>query len=356
MKTVSLPGGTTIEYVVDGQNRRIGKKVNGTLTTGWLYQNQLNPVAELDGTGAIISRFVYGTKANVPDYLIKDGVTYRIVSDHLGSPRLVINTTDGMVAQRIAYDAFGNIASDTNPGFQPFGFAGGLYDQHTGLVRFGARDYDVQVGRWTAKDPIRFQARELGLYIYGGNDPINFIDPSGLDLMNSLMIGLGEGLVGGAVAAGVIAISPGLAVPLAIIGSAAVAYELYALASNPCTTADDWARFGGNLGGGGLGFKGVNVLAARAASNLGASAPVGRIGSPMNVRGGANTPGTVNGLQYSGHAFDQMQGRGITPSVVEDTIAHGTRAAGYDGATIYTTEQMRVIVNPNGSIKTVIPQ
>lgn len=115
LKTVSLPGGTTIEYVVDGQNRRIGKKVNGTLTTGWLYQNQLNPVAELDGTGAIISRFVYGTKANVPDYMIKAGVTYRIVSDHLGAPRLVVNTATGAVAQRLDYDEFGNITQDTAP-------------------------------------------------------------------------------------------------------------------------------------------------------------------------------------------------------------------------------------------------
>jgi len=38
------------------------------------------------------------------------------------------------------YDEFGNVLLDTNPGFQPFGFAGGLSDQRTGLVRFGARD------------------------------------------------------------------------------------------------------------------------------------------------------------------------------------------------------------------------
>lgn len=180
LKSVSLPGGTNIEYVVDGQNRRIGKKVNGVLTTGWLYQNQLNPVAELDGTGAVVSRFVYGSKANVPDYMIKSGVTYRIVSDHLGSPRLVINTTDGSVAQRIDDDEFGNITADTNPGFQPFGFAGGLYDQHTGLTRFGARDYDAQVGRWTAKDPIQFRGKSSNLYGYVLNDPIDFQDPSGL--------------------------------------------------------------------------------------------------------------------------------------------------------------------------------
>ncbi len=181
LKTAALPGGLTIDYVVDGQNRRIGKKVNGVLTQGFLYQNQLNPVAELDGTGTIVSRFVYGTKANVPDYMIKGGVTYRIVSDHLGSPRFVINTTDGSIVQRIDYDEFGIIAQDTNPGFQPFGFAGGLYDQHTGLTRFGARDYDAQVGRWTAKDPIRFFAADTNLYGYILGDPLNLIDSFGLE-------------------------------------------------------------------------------------------------------------------------------------------------------------------------------
>jgi RHS repeat-associated protein len=69
---------------------------------------------------------------------------------------------------------------DTNPGFQPFGFAGGLYDPHTNLVRFGARDYDPEVGRWTSKDPIRFAGGDTNLYGYTFSDPINFVDPSGL--------------------------------------------------------------------------------------------------------------------------------------------------------------------------------
>jgi RHS repeat-associated protein len=156
--------------------------VNGTLVQGFLYQNQLNPVAELDGTGAVVSRFVYGTKANVPDYLIKGGVTYRIVGDHLGSPRLVIDIATGAVAQRLDYDEFGNVLLDTNPGFQPFGFAGGLYDQHTGLTRFGARDYDAVTGRWTAKDPIDFDAGEANLYAYVNGDPVTFTDPNGLQV------------------------------------------------------------------------------------------------------------------------------------------------------------------------------
>ena len=75
--------------------------------------------------------------------MLRGGVTYRIFSDHVGNPRLVVNTSTGQVAQRMDYDEFGNVINDTNPGFQPFGFAGGLYDQHTKFVHFGARDYDT---------------------------------------------------------------------------------------------------------------------------------------------------------------------------------------------------------------------
>jgi RHS repeat-associated protein len=64
---------------------------------------------------------------------------------------------------------------------QPFGFAGGLQDRDTGLVRFGARDYDPQVGRWVSKDPIRFDGGDTNIYIYSGNDPINRADAAGMD-------------------------------------------------------------------------------------------------------------------------------------------------------------------------------
>ena len=177
---VVLPDGAQIEYLIDGQHRRIGKKLAGVLTKGFLYDGQLRIVAELDGVGSLVSRFVYSTKANVPDYMVKGGVTYRIISDHLGSPQLVVNTADGSIAQQLAYDEFGNVLTDTNPGFQPFGFAGGLYDLDTGLVRFGARDYDAETGRWTTKDPIRFGGGDTNLYGYVLNDPLNFKDPLGL--------------------------------------------------------------------------------------------------------------------------------------------------------------------------------
>jgi RHS repeat-associated protein len=134
----------------------------------------------VDASGNVVQRFVYGTRINVPDYMVADGTTYRLISDHLGSVRLVVDATTGVVAQRLDYDEFGKVMSDTNAGFQPFGFAGGLYDADTGLVRFGARDYDPEVGRWTAKDPILFDGGQANLYVYVGNDPVNWIDPIGM--------------------------------------------------------------------------------------------------------------------------------------------------------------------------------
>ena len=86
----------------------------------------------------------------------------------------------GNVAKIIEYDCFGNIINDTNSSFiLPFGFAGGLLDRDTNLVRFGYRDYDLDVGRWTAKDQIGFAGGSVDLYGYCLNEPIRFIDPCG---------------------------------------------------------------------------------------------------------------------------------------------------------------------------------
>jgi RHS repeat-associated protein len=67
-----------------------------------------------------------------------------------------------------------------------------LHDRDTGLIRFGYRDYDPDVGRWTAKDPIRFAGGDTDLYGYVLNNPVNLIDPEG-------KVGGLAGAIGGAI-------------------------------------------------------------------------------------------------------------------------------------------------------------
>jgi RHS repeat-associated protein len=178
---VVLPGGTTtITYEIDGLNRRVGKKVNGTVQRRWVYMDQYRIAAELNSAGTITKRFIYGSKGNIPDYVVASGVKYRIISDQLGSPRLVVNQSTGAIQQRIDHDEFGRVIEDSNPGFLPFGFAGGLYDYQTGIVRFGARDYDPEYARWTSKDPISFRGGDENLFGYVAQEPVNDNDPSGL--------------------------------------------------------------------------------------------------------------------------------------------------------------------------------
>ena len=178
LRGVTLPDGTQIGYLVDGFGRRVGKTVNGVLLKQWLWRGRLQPVAELDGSGNVTARFVY-LRGNDPSLIVATGATYRLVKDERGSVRQVIDVATGVVMEDIGYDTWGRVLSDTNPGFQAFGFAGGLYESETGLVRFGARDYDAEIGRWTSKDPLGLDGGP-NTYVYVENDPSNRTDPSGL--------------------------------------------------------------------------------------------------------------------------------------------------------------------------------
>jgi RHS repeat-associated protein len=188
LKRVTLPDARVITYENDPTGRRITKRVDGVVVRRWIWLDALRPIAELDGAGNLVAHFVYADGINVPEYIVRHDApgTYRLIKDHLGSVRLVVDANTGTVLQEMKHDAFGRVIADTSPGWQPFGFAGGLYDADTGLTRFGARDYDAGVGRWLAKDPIRFEGGDTNLYAYCGNDPVNCVDPYGLQAQLNL--------------------------------------------------------------------------------------------------------------------------------------------------------------------------
>lgn len=181
LRSVMLPGAMEpIDFLVDPWNRRVGKATSGTITEGYLFQDALRPVAKLDSSGNIVQRFVYGDRNNTLEYLEAAAATYRVISDRRGSPLLIVDTVTGEIAQRIVRDEFGRILLDSAPGFLCVDFAGGFREESTGFVRFGARDYDPCVGRWTTRDPVGFSGGSANLFAYAMNDPINFVDPSGL--------------------------------------------------------------------------------------------------------------------------------------------------------------------------------
>ena len=207
---VVLPGDYVIQYTLDAAGRRVAKSVNGQLRQAWLYRDSTRPVAELDASGAVVARFVYADNAiadtsaldslndrlglssgspvtavvGAPAYVVQGGQTLRVIADHLGSARLLVNASTGVVVEALDYDEFGNVIPATGANVPTLAFGGGLYDADTNLVHFGARDYDAQTGRWTSKEPVKTSGA-LNFYQYANGDPINGSDHSGLAPLTS---------------------------------------------------------------------------------------------------------------------------------------------------------------------------
>ena len=100
--------------------------------------------------------------------------------DQVGTVK-VLTLRNGRPYKTMVYDSFGVLLLDNKPElFMPIGFAGGLSDPDTGLVRFGYRDYDPLVGRFTAPDPLGDTGGDHDLYDYCVDDPVTMNDPSGL--------------------------------------------------------------------------------------------------------------------------------------------------------------------------------
>ena len=173
----------TETFAYDPLGRRTAKTANG-VTTNFLHDGD-NEIAEYDGSGTLTRRFVPGSA--IDDYvamITAAGVKTFVHTDKMGSVIAVSDTSGAIVEGPYTYDAYGNCftsagASCTAVGI-PFRFAGQRFDAETNLYYYRARYYGPGIGRFYETDPAGY-GPDLNPYTYGGNDPTDRIDPTGLE-------------------------------------------------------------------------------------------------------------------------------------------------------------------------------
>lgn len=185
--------GQSVSYSYDGLGRMTARSVGGE-TTQFLYGNPLSPFT-LTHTRApddTLTTYYYDEYGELLG-LERGGTLYYVAVDQVGSPRIVFDSS-GSVVREIDYDAWGLVTADSNSAFElAIGFAGGITDDLTGLVRFAFRLYDPGSGRWATTDPARFDGGG-NLYRYVGNNPVQYRDPLGLFCIGGeLFKGIGGG-------------------------------------------------------------------------------------------------------------------------------------------------------------------
>jgi len=169
--SVSIGGSTTtMEY--DHTGMRVKKDGGGGLT---LYPFQGYEIAP----GGEITKFI---RIGVETFAAKRGASkFFYHNDHLGSVN-VITDGSGARCQLNEYDPWGKISRSEGGGEGIIRFTGQKLDVESGLLYYGGRYYDPELGRFISPDPFvqeMFNPQSLNRYAYVTNNPVNYIDPSG---------------------------------------------------------------------------------------------------------------------------------------------------------------------------------
>lgn len=164
-----------IDYEYDYQGRLIAKTIVGQKTSYIWDSDYL--VAEVNESGQVVKRYVYGNSIDEVILVIANGTNYWCLQDGLGS---VVATTDnnGAVVGTCSYDIYGNVYNgDLGP--VPHGLAGMRRDTDADLYYVRERWYSPSEGKFLSPDPVGLIG-EFNLSAYVGNNPVNITDLIGL--------------------------------------------------------------------------------------------------------------------------------------------------------------------------------
>jgi RHS repeat-associated protein len=182
---VSRLGSQDVWYKYDALGRRVerDKGVAGpiplaTETTRFVHDGP-DVVRDLDGAGSPVADYVNGPGIDNKLRQTVSGTASYFIQDHLGTTRAFADAS-GNGTSSLSYDSFGNVVSGSVS--SRYTYTGRERDPDAGLLYYRARYYDPLLGRFVSEDPTVFGGKDVNLYAYVKNNPINFIDPTGLEL------------------------------------------------------------------------------------------------------------------------------------------------------------------------------
>jgi RHS repeat-associated protein len=168
-----LSGGSSASFEYDGLGRRRARTTIGA--TSFLYDG-VNTAQELVG-GSPTANLLTGSIDELFQRTDTRGATAAL-TDGLGSTVALVDGP-GAVQTQYAYEPFGATTASGTASANPTQFTGRENDG-LGLYEYRARYYEPSIGRFISEDPMGASAG-TNFYSYVGNDPINFLDPWGLD-------------------------------------------------------------------------------------------------------------------------------------------------------------------------------
>jgi RHS repeat-associated protein len=135
----------------------------------------------IDKVGTSRTHYTRDNNGNLIGQRNPDGTRWYYMKDGLGSVVAVINEAGTTIGHRYGYDAWGKQTSQSGTVVNPWGYASDYLDT-TGLIQFGTRYYDPNLGRWTQQDAVGGSIgspASINRYIYVSCNPVNGTDPTG---------------------------------------------------------------------------------------------------------------------------------------------------------------------------------